>query len=110
MPVVQGCANFGLRRAADDGEEEFGADAAAFIRNNLYVDDGLKSLSTVPEAIQLMKSSQAICAKAGLRLHKTVSNKKKVFRAFPVEARAKGFKELNLEVDPLPIERALGVM
>ena len=27
-----GCANFGLRRAADDGEDEFGTDAAEFIR------------------------------------------------------------------------------
>ena len=29
------CAHFGLKRAADDGEEEFGADAATFIPNNL---------------------------------------------------------------------------
>ena len=61
-----GCANFGLRRAADDGEQEFGADADAFIRKNVYVDDGLKS----------GLASQAICDKAGLRLHKIVSNKK----------------------------------
>ena len=100
-----GCANFGLRRAADDGEEEFGADAAAFIRN---VDDGLKS--TVPEAIELIKASQAICEKAGLRLHKIVSNNKEVLEAIPVEDHSKGIKELNLAVDPLPIERALGVM
>ena len=65
-----GCANFGLRRAADDGEEEFGTDAAAFIGRDLYVDDGLKSVSTVPKAIQLIKASQAICSKARLRLHK----------------------------------------
>lgn len=105
-----GCANFGLRRAADDGEEEFGADAAAFIRKNFYVDDGLKSVPTVPEAIELIKASQAICDKAGLRLHKIVSNKKEVLEAIPVEDHSKGIKELNLAVDPLPIERALGVM
>ena len=29
-----GCANFRLRQAADDGEEEFGTDAAAFIRKD----------------------------------------------------------------------------
>ena len=46
-----GCAYFGLRRAADDGEEEFGADAA-------FVDDGLKSVPTVSEAIHLIKASQ----------------------------------------------------
>ena len=49
-----GCANFGLRRAADDGEEEFGTDAAAFIHKDFCVDYGLKSVSTVPEAIQLI--------------------------------------------------------
>ena len=102
-----GCANFGLGRAADDGEEEFGADAAAFIRKDFYVDDGLKSISSVLEAIQL--ASQAICDKAGLRLHKIVSNKKEVLEAIPVEGHAKGIKELNLAVQPLPIERALGV-
>ena len=105
-----GCANFGLRRAADDGEEEFGTDAAAFIRKDFYVDDGLKSVSTVPEAIQLIKASQAICSKACLRLHKIVSNKKEVLEAFPVDDHSKEIKELNLAVDPLPIERALGVM
>ena len=88
-----GCANFGLRRAADDGEEEFGTDAAAFIRKDVYVDDGLKFVSTVPEAIQLIKASQAICSKACLRLH-----------------NSKEIKDINLAVDPLPMERALGVI
>ena len=105
-----GCANFGLRRAADDGEEEFGTDAAAFIRKDFYVDDGLKSVSTVPNAIQLTKASQAICSKACLRLHKIASNKKEVLEAFPVDDHSKEIKELNLAVDPLPVERALGVM
>ena len=104
-----GCANFGLRRAADDGEQDFGADAAAFIRKNFYVDDGLKSVATVPEAIELIRASQAICDKASLRLHKIVSNKKEALEAIPVEDHAKEIKELNLAVDPLPIERALGV-
>ena len=100
----------GFKRAADDGEEEFGADAAAFIHRDVYVVDGLKSVPTVPEAIQLIKASQAICDKAGLRLHKIVSNKKEVLEAIPVEDHAKGIKELNLAVDPLPVERALGVL
>ena len=34
-----GCANFGLKRAADDGEFEFGEVAANFVRNNFYIDD-----------------------------------------------------------------------
>ena len=80
-----GCANFRLRQAADDGEEEFGTDAAAFIRKDFYVDDAVKSVSTLPEAIQLIKASQAICSKACLRLHRIVSNNKEVLEAFPVD-------------------------
>ena len=76
----------------------------------IYVDDGLKSVSTVSEAIHLIKASQGICEKAYLRLHKTVSSKKEILEAIPVDDYAKGIKELNFAVDPLPIERALGVM
>ena len=64
-------------------------------------------MPTVSKAIQLIKASQAICDRAGLRLHKIVSKKKEVLEAIPVEDHAKGIKELNLAVDPLPIERAL---
>ncbi|KAL9966153.1 hypothetical protein ACROYT_G024179 [Oculina patagonica] len=105
-----GCANFGLKKAADDGEDEFGKEAAEFIRRDFYVDDGLKSVPTVEEAVTLIKASQGICAKAGLKLHKVMSNRREVLEAIPIEERAKGVRELDLKVDPLPLERALGVM
>ena len=105
-----GCANFGLKRAADDGEQDFGTEAAAFVRNDFYVDDGLKSVPTVEKAIALIKASQGICTQAGLKLHKIMSNKKKVLEAIPPEERANGVRDIDLEVDPLPMERALGVM
>ncbi|XP_020617949.1 uncharacterized protein LOC110055869 [Orbicella faveolata] len=85
-----GCENFAFKRAADDGEEEFGSEAADFMRRDLYVDDGLKSVKCVDTAVNLIKNCQAMCAKAGLRLHKSSSNKKKVIQAVPPEDRAKG--------------------
>ena len=39
------CANFALKRAAEDGEEEFGKRASEFLRNDFYVDDGLTSIT-----------------------------------------------------------------
>ena len=42
-----GCANFGLKKAADDRQAEYGKEAAEFIRRDFYVDDGLKSVPTV---------------------------------------------------------------
>ncbi|XP_068669879.1 uncharacterized protein [Montipora foliosa] len=37
-----GCPNYGFKKAADDGEKEFGKDAADFMRRDFYVDDALK--------------------------------------------------------------------
>ena len=103
-----GCANFGLKKAADDGGEEFGNDAASFIRRDFYVDDGLKSVPTAQKAVDLIKSSQKICAKAGLKLHKVISNNKEVLKAITAEERAKDVKDFDFEKDHLPMERALG--
>lgn len=105
-----GCANFGFKKAADDGENEFGSEAASFIREDFYVDDGIKSVATIDEAVSLLKASRDICEKAGLRLHKLMSNKKEVLQEFPVDDRAKGLANLDLDIDPLPVERALGIV
>ncbi|XP_064632518.1 uncharacterized protein LOC135490878 [Lineus longissimus] len=104
-----GCANLGLKQAAMDNKHEFGTEAADFICHGFYVDDGLKSVPTIQEALQLIKGSKGICAKGGLRLHKFLSNSKKVIASIPVEDQATGIKVLNLSHDVLPIERALGV-
>ena len=64
------CANFGFKRAANDGEKKFRHDAADFIKGNFYVDDGLKSVETPKKAVEVISNSQGLCLKAGLRLHK----------------------------------------
>ena len=49
------CANLALRTAANDGVHEFGEEAVSFIKENFYVDDGLRSVPTVPGAVELIK-------------------------------------------------------
>ena len=104
-----GCANFGLKRAADDGEIEFGEAAVNFVRNNFYVDDGLISVSSVKEAIDLLRNSRDLCARAELKLHEVVSNKLEVLECLPESDRATS-KSFNIRTDSLPLERALGVV
>ena len=70
----QGRANFALKSTANDFEEEFGASAADFLRSDFYVDDGLKSVPSVEEAVKLITSVKHMCSKGGFRLHKFVSN------------------------------------
>ncbi|CAC5424345.1 unnamed protein product [Mytilus coruscus] len=51
-----GCANFGLKRVADDYEDEFGSDTYVFQTFcDFYADDGLKSFASVYDAVSLIK-------------------------------------------------------
>ena len=87
-----GCANLALRTAADDGANDLGIEAAKFIKGNFYVDDGLKSLPTVPEAIDLIKNGTEMCRRGDFRLHKFTFNSKEVVESIPVASRTKGYQ------------------
>ena len=104
-----GRANFVLKRTADDFKEVFGSKPAEFVKQDFYVDDGLKSVPSESEATSLIQSTKELCTKGGFNLHKFVSNSKNVLEAIHKDKRAKGVMELNLNQDVLPIERALGV-
>lgn len=105
---LPGCANFALKKTAQGGEEEFGAEATHFSRKNFYFDDDLKSCSTVEEATMLVLSVEEMCKTAGFNLHKFVSNKKEVLRSIPISGRADDLKNIDLDLDKLPMERAFG--
>ncbi|KAG7470265.1 hypothetical protein JOB18_005832 [Solea senegalensis] len=85
-----------LRRAAEEGKDEYGEDARQFVVRDFYVDDGLKSLPTPEAAISLLKRTQDMLACSNLRLHKLASNSKDVMDAFPCEDRATDLKDLDL--------------
>ena len=102
-------ATFGLRKTAADGEEKFGKAASNFVHHNFYIDDGLASLPTAKQAIDLVTAAQRMLATANLRLHKVVSNSVEVMEAFPAEDRGKDIHDLDLHCDSLPVQRSLGV-
>ena len=62
------CSNFGLRRAADDCEDEIGFESADVLRRNFYVDDCLRSDKTVDIAIDRMHDVIRACAQGGFHL------------------------------------------
>ncbi|CAB4021459.1 PREDICTED: uncharacterized protein LOC107357656 [Paramuricea clavata] len=102
-------ANFCLRRTTEDGEEIFGSAAKEFVNNNFYIDDGLTSTPLDTDAIPLVKNTQALLATANIRLHKVVSNSIVVMESFPAEDRIDNLKDLDLKVDPIPVQRSLGM-
>ena len=103
-----GCANFGLKKIAEDNESKYGTEVANFIKRDFYVDDGLKSMATVPEAVSLIHNAKDMLAEGGLRLHKFVSNSKEVLKTVAPEDRTPHLKNLDFTEDHLPIERTLG--
>ena len=103
------CANFALRRTADDNESEYGVTVADTLRKNFYVDDVLKSSPTEDEAVDLSKKVKEACAKGGFNLTKFVGNTERIINQTSQEHRAENVKNLSLGRDKLPMERVLGV-
>ncbi|XP_073713971.1 uncharacterized protein [Misgurnus anguillicaudatus] len=99
-----------MRRAAADGEREYGADAKQFVIRHFYVDDGLASAPTPEEAIDILTRTKQMLADSNLKLHKITSNNHKVMEAFPADERVKDLKDLDLRLDDLPLQRSLGVL
>ncbi|KAF7642400.1 hypothetical protein LDENG_00258540 [Lucifuga dentata] len=90
-------AIYGLRRAAQEGEKKYGSDSRHFVERHFYVDDGLISLLTEDEAINLLKRTQASLAQSNLKLHKIASNSITVMQAFSPGDLAVGLKDLGLD-------------
>ena len=103
-----GCANFGLRYLAEQHSETYPS-ASKFIKGNFYVDDGVISVPSTEEAIQLVKDSRDLCQKGNIRLHKFVSNNRTVLENIPISERAEITEDRDLEFDEIPMERALGI-
>ena len=68
-----------------------------FVRNNFYVDDGLKAVATIiDEAVTLTHQSKQLCKRGGFNLHnRFLSNKREVLAATSPHERAEGVKILD---------------
>ncbi|XP_071804852.1 uncharacterized protein [Asterias amurensis] len=103
------CANFALRRTAEDNADVFDGKTVTIVMENFYADDCLKAVDNQEEAVTLVKSLTKLLSLGGFRLTKWISNSRKVVESIPLDERAKRVKDLDLDRSPLPIERALGV-
>ncbi|XP_064643619.1 uncharacterized protein LOC135497715 [Lineus longissimus] len=103
------CAKFALRTAADEFESKHGKLAADFVRDDFYVADGVTSLDSVEDTLELVTNSIKLCGERGFRLHKFVSNDRWVLDAVPTSERGKNIQHLDLRQDELPLERTLGM-
>lgn len=103
------CANFALRKCAEDNRDSFSVQVVEMIMHSFYVDDCLALVASESQAVALYHDLRAICARGGFQLKKWVSNSRSVLAVIPEEEKAKDVKALDLDYDTLPVERALGV-
>ena len=102
------CANYALRKTADENEAEFGSAAASTLRSNFYVDDMLKSIPNSRDAIQLIRNVTSMCEAGGFNLTKFVSTDKEVLNSLPSFKLAPNLREYDLSKGSAIVERALG--
>ena len=76
------CAKYGLHKLADDHGNEFPL-AKQFIQHDFYVDDGVCSVKSSDEAIELLNQTKQLCSKGNLRVHKILSNQSCVLESLP---------------------------
>ncbi|XP_039902004.1 uncharacterized protein LOC120742644 isoform X1 [Simochromis diagramma] len=103
-------AIYGLRKAIRAGSKDCGADTVKFVERHFYVDDGLISVPSPAEAIDLLQRTQASLAESNLRLHKFVSNSQAVMQAFCPEDCAPVIKNLDLSGEETQSQRSLGLI
>ena len=103
-----GCANFGLKYLARMNQETL-PEAARFVKNDFYVDDGLTSVPTTEEAISIIKGAIEICKSGGLRLHKFASNEPEVVNSLPESERSENTQVQGLKFVNSAEEKTLGM-
>ena len=104
------CANFALRRTAQDFGDTFDADVKDSIQRSFYVDDFMRTGSTAEEVLRVARGVRDCCALGGFRLTSFVSNCPDVMFCLP-EAERVAKQKLDLTGHNLSGHtlRALGV-
>lgn len=100
------CANKALSMTAQD-KENYPPKVIRTVCRNFYVNDVLKSVPNTDQAIPLASDLMKLLREGGFHLTKFASNSRELLASIPPASRAN--PKLDLDLDQLPLERALGV-
>lgn len=89
------CANFALRKCAEDYGHHYSEGTVDKLMHCFYVDDCLVSVATEEEAVLLYKDLVSLCSKGGFSLTKWMSNRPRVLKAIPENHRVKGMERVK---------------
>jgi hypothetical protein len=91
------CANFALRRTADDILRDFYTAVLDTVKRNFYVDDCLKSVPDEDEGVSLANGLTTLLARGGFHMTKWISNSARVIQSVLEEERSGSMKDLNFD-------------
>ena len=100
------CANFALRKTAEDNANDFVPSIVDIVKKNFYVDDCLKSVSDEQEGVEVARKLPELLSRGGFRLTKWVSNSAAVIESIPESERAGDVRDMNFVQST--IQQALG--
>lgn len=66
------CGNYGMKHLARGNSSNLYPLGSQFVMKDFYEDDGVTSIETEEDGIQLAKEARELCAIGGQRLHKFV--------------------------------------
>lgn len=95
-------SSFALRRTAKDNKDEFSKNVVRTVKRNFYVDDCLKSVKSVEDAVEIVDRLREILSKGGFRLTKCSCNRSEVLDTIPQAEKAQSVVDLDLDKDKLP--------
>ena len=78
-----GVANYCLRKISEWYGESFPQQVRDFVEENFYVDDGITSVNSPGEALELFNQTKSLLNRGGLKLHKVVSNSHEFLSSIP---------------------------
>ena len=87
------------RKTALDNAAEFSPEAVNTILESFYVDDCLKAVATVEEAMSLSAELRSFTQKGGFRLTGWVSNSHDVIESIPPSEKSKNVTNIDLDYD-----------
>ena len=96
-----------LKKTATDNQGEFDIQMTDTLNRNSCVDDCLKSVPSVENALNIVQELPKLLERGGFHFTKWILNRLEVMSVIPEEERASTIVDLDL--DKLPVNRALGV-
>ena len=86
-------SNYALKKKASDNFEKYGQDVASILRWNIYVDDMMKSFSSIEEAIRIIGKVKELCKEGAFNLTTFSSNSSDVLKTVQDKDRKDGVKD-----------------